>query len=109
MEQKMNEEKGIKFDNHKLLWHLVNWDFIEAGVRVLMHGAKKYADDNWKIVSNRRQRYKNALERHTVAYLKGEKIDIGTAEDPGTNESHLACIFCNAMFLFWMDLTGDKE
>ena len=111
---------GVKFDGGKILWHLVVWEFIEAGIRVLMLGAKKYTkkdeegnvirsgEDNWRLVENRRQRYKNVLQRHTVAYLKGEKIDVGTPEDPGTGESHLACIFCNAMFLFWMDMVGDE-
>lgn len=100
---------GIKFDGSKLKWHLVIWEFFEAIVRVLMIGAKKYAPDNWKKVQDRRRRYQDALVRHTTAYCKGEKIDIGTPEDPGTGESHLACIGCNLMFLFWMDLTNDKE
>ena len=99
----MNEEKGIKFDKDKLQWNLVIWDFWEAVCRVLMVGAKKYAPQNWKIVQNRRQRYTDAMLRHTIAYVKGEKVD---AE---CGESHLACIGCNLMFLFWMDLTNDKE
>lgn len=97
------EEKGIKFDGEKLKWHLVCWDFFESVCRVLMFGAKKYAPDNWKKVPNRRQRYTDALLRHAIAYTKGEKID----QECG--ESHLSCIGCNIMFLFWMDLTGDKE
>lgn len=95
-------KSGIKFDRDKLQWRLVVWEFIEAGVRVLMHGAKKYAPDNWKHVEDRRQRYQDAMTRHWVAYCKGEKID------PETGESHVAHMFCNAMFLFWMDLTGDE-
>lgn len=93
---------GIKFDDEKLKWHLVVWDFFEAVVWVLMFGAKKYSADNWKKVPDRRRRYTDALHRHAVAYSKGDRID----QDSG--ESHLACIGCNAMFLFWMDLTGDK-
>ncbi len=94
---------GVKHDQEKLKWHLVVWDFIEAGVRVLMFGAKKYSADNWKRVPNRRQRYQDATTRHWVAYLKGEKTD------GETGESHLASLFCNAMFLFWLDMTGDHE
>lgn len=95
--------EGIKFDQLKLRWNLVVWDFLEAIVRVLMFGASKYADDNWKRVPNRNERYKNASMRHLVAYIKGEK------NDQETGESHLAHIGCCLMFLFWMDLTGDKD
>jgi len=97
------EEKGIKFDSERTKWHLVIWDYWEAVCRVLMFGAKKYAPMNWQKVQNRRQRYTDALLRHSIAYAKGERID----NDSG--ESHLACIGCNCMFLFWMDLTNDKE
>jgi hypothetical protein len=93
---------GVKFDAQKLKWHLVIWDFFEAVVRVLMFGAAKYSADNWKKVQNRRQRYQDAMTRHWVAYCKGERID------PETGESHLAHLGCNAMFLFWMDMTGDE-
>lgn len=100
MSMETNTE-GRKFDSGKLQWHLLVWEFVEGGVRVLMLGATKYAPENWKLVPNRRQRYKDAGTRHWVAYLKGEKVD------SETGESHLSCMFCNLMFLFWMDLTGD--
>jgi len=95
--------EGKKFDNGKLEWHLVVWEYFESVVKVLMFGSKKYAPMNWQKVLNRRQRYIDAILRHTIAYAKGEKLD------PECGESHLACIGCNAMFLFWMDLTNDKE
>lgn len=94
--------EGVKYDKEKLKWHLVVWEFVEAGVRVLMFGAKKYSTDNWQRVPDRRQRYSDAGTRHWVAYIKGE------VTDPETGESHLAHMFCCLMFLFWMDLTGDK-
>lgn len=93
---------GIKFDGTKLKYRLVFWGFIEAVVRVLMWGAKTYAPDNWKKVADRRERYKEAILRHSIAYAKGEIMD------KDTQESHLACIGCNAMFLHWMDETGDE-
>lgn len=99
--EKSDSEEGIKFDGSKLKWRLVWWGFLEAIVRVLMWGAKTYAPDNWKSVADRRERYKEALMRHSIAYAKGE------ITDKDTQESHLACIGCNAMFLHWMDQNGD--
>lgn len=99
---KSDSEAGIKFDGAKLKLRLLWWGFVEAIVRVLMWGAKTYAPDNWKHVEDRRERYKEALMRHAIAYSKGE------VTDKDTGESHLACIGCNAMFLHWMDQNGDE-
>ena len=99
----MTEIPGFKLDGEKLKWHLVVWEYFESVVKVLMVGAKKYSEMNWKKVPNRRQRYKDALIRHAVLYIKGEM------NDSETGESHLSAIGCNCMFLFWMDLTNDKE
>lgn len=98
----ITEKPGFKLDTEKHKWHLVAWEYWESVCDVLMFGAKKYAPDNWKKVPNRRQRYVDALIRHSIAYAKGEKIDVECGK------SHLSCIGCNAMFLFWMDLTNDK-
>ena len=98
----MDEKPGFKLDGEKLKWNLVIWEYFESVVRVLMFGCKKYAPFNWQKVPNRRERYKDALIRHAVAYCKGELID------PETGESHLSCIGCNTSFLYWMDMTGDK-
>ena len=98
---KSDSEEGIKFDSSKLKFRLICWGFVEAIVRVLMWGAKTYSPDNWKHVEDRRERYKEALLRHAIAYAKGEVMD------KDTGESHLSCIGCNAMFLHWMDQNGD--
>lgn len=88
-------EKGIKFDQGKLLWNLVPWKEMEGVVRVLMGGAKKYSPDNWKYVDP--ERYKDAILRHVIAYLGGEIID------PDSGEHHMSHVICNALFIAWHD------
>jgi hypothetical protein len=94
-EHALDSLEGIKFDQDKLDWRLLPWAQLEETVKVLMHGAEKYAIDNWKKVS--RERYENALMRHAVSYMSGEKID------PESGMNHLSHIMCNALFLKWND------
>lgn len=87
--------EGIKHDQTKNRWDLVDFDFLDQCVAVLTFGSQKYAPDNWKKVE--RWRYIGALCRHVSKYLQGEK------NDPETGLSHLAHAFCNLMFLFGHD------
>lgn len=86
----------VKADDGKLKWSLMPFEQLEDVVKVLQNGALKYSPDNWKKCDDPK-RYKDALMRHTVAYMKGEKVD---KED---NISHLAHAICNCLFLMWMD------
>lgn len=86
-------EEGIKYDSGKLAWHLLPLGLLEGAVRVLMHGAVKYAPDNWKRVGQGRQRYHDALLRHLVA------IGAGELEDPDSGLPHIDHVLCNAIFL----------
>lgn len=81
-----------KDDANKLQLTLVSPYLIEEVAKVRMYGTCKYKDpDNWMSVCP--QRYKDALYRHLIAYLKGEKID----QESGL--SHLAHMACNISFL----------
>lgn len=81
----------VKADNGKLQWSLMPFEQLEDVVKVLMNGAKKHSVDNWK-KCNDIKRYEDALMRHVVAYIKGDKVD---SED---NISHLAHAVCNCLF-----------
>lgn len=87
-----------KADQGKLQPTLVPVSLIEAVARVRMFGTAKYGSpDNWKLVEP--QRYREALYRHWLAYLKGEQCD---------KESGLPHIFhlaTNAAFL--IELEGE--
>lgn len=75
---------------------LVPSSLIEAVTAIREYGCAKYHDpDNWKKVEP--QRYRDALYRHWLAYLKGEERD----EESGL--PHLWHLACNAAFLIDME------
>lgn len=84
---------GRKDDGAKLKWGLVPWSAVRAGVRVLMFGAGKYGEGNWRHVEDARRRYFEASQRHLLAWWEGERLD------PESGESHLAHALCCVMFL----------
>ena len=95
-------KEGIKFDCEKPRWDLLQYEEVEAVVRVLTNGAKKYADDNWKKVEPYDKRYFAAAMRHIVAWNKGEILD---DED---KEPHLAHAICCLLFIMYKDKESGK-
>ena len=88
---------GKKYDNGKLQMSLIDPIFIEELAEVLTFGANKYGPNNWQEVEEAPRRYKDALLRHIVAYLKGEVLDQESGLD------HLAHAACNVMFLMYLE------
>ena len=86
----------VKKDSGKLKWSLLPFEELKDVVKVLMRGAEKYSADNWKKCDDT-TRYKDALMRHVIAYVSGDKMD----EEFGL--SHLAHAVCNCLFLMWFD------
>src|SRR5574343_795445 len=86
------ESKGIKHDQEKLMWSLLDTASIEGLIRVLMFGAKKYSAHNWRKGFDW-TRLTDACQRHIAAILKGEDLD------PETGELHAYHLLCEAMFL----------
>jgi hypothetical protein len=84
-----------KADSGKLRPTLVPPSLVLAVASIREYGCKKYKDpNNWRKVEP--QRYKDALYRHLLAYLSGDKFD---------NESglpHLWHMDCNIAFLVEM-------
>lgn len=100
-----NEKEFMKFDGKKNRLELIEPEFIEGLGRILSFGAEKYEADNWKKANSPedQRRIYGALQRHLLAYRKGEKID------PETGESHLYHACCNLMFLDYQDRAVGKE
>lgn len=82
---------GVKRDDDKLRYTLMNFNFIEGVGKIMQFGAKKYGDNNWQELNP--DRIMNAMLRHTVAICKGEYLD----EESG--EPHIYHIGANAMML----------
>lgn len=90
-------EGGSRFNEGKLKWSLVSWKALAPMVRVLMFGAEKYDDHNWKKGLKYTETCES-LQRHMNAFLDGED------NDPESTLSHVGHILCNAMFLSYMFL-----
>ncbi len=84
--------EAIKFDKEKIRPSLIPAPFIEDLAAVLTFGAKKYGDHNWTRGFKWTRVY-DALQRHLLAWFKGED------KDPETGLSHLMHATCNIMFL----------
>lgn len=90
------EEGFIKADKGKTEWTLLPFEQLEDVAKVLMVGAEKYSPDNWKKCDDIK-RYKDALMRHVVSYISGDKTD------KESGKSHLAHAVCNCLFLMYFD------
>ena len=73
---------------------------VMAVAKIREYGCQKYTDpENWKQVEP--QRYKDALYRHLLAYLRGER------NDPESGLPHLWHMACNIAFLIEMEVPTD--
>lgn len=102
VEVETESKSFTKFDKGKLQWSLMPFRELEDTVKILQLGAKKYSIGNWQKCDNL-DRYKDALMRHVIAYMKGEK------NDKESGLSHLAHAVCNCLFLEWFDNEEKKK
>lgn len=90
------EAQEAKDDAGKIRPTLVPVSLIEAVASIREYGVAKYHDpENWRKVEP--QRYRDAMFRHWLAYLKGEKTD------PESGLPHLHHCACNLAFLIEME------
>ena len=91
-----------KADTGKPRPTLVPVSLMEAVTAIRKYGCRKYHDpENWRVVEP--ERYRDALYRHWLAYLKGEKTD---AESGMPHLWHLAC---NVAFLIEMESETNEQ
>jgi hypothetical protein len=88
---------GDRYNTGKLKWSLVSWKALDPMVRVLMFGAEKYDDHNWK-GGLKYTEVCESLQRHMNSFIDGED------NDQESKLSHVGHILCNAMFLSYMFL-----
>lgn len=101
-ECKCKKEGGMKNDRKdgKIRLELVPMAEIEDIAKLYTIGAEKYADNSWKEIENGFERYRAALLRHMIAYMKGERFDGET----GIN--HITAVAWNAIAMLWFDKQG---
>ena len=96
MQSEERYSQEAKADAGKMRPTLVPVELIRAVAAVREYGTAKYHDtDNWKRVEP--QRYRDALYRHWLAYLDGEK------NDRESGLPHLWHLATNAAFLIAME------
>jgi len=83
---------GIKHDQGKPPFELIDPWALEGLARVLAFGAEKYSPDNWRAGLDWR-RVIGSMERHLAAIKRGEDID------PESRLPHVDHVGCNWMFL----------
>lgn len=95
----MNDQSA-KRDSGKVEITLVPMEMVEAAAVVRMYGNEKYPNggaDNWKQVSV--ERYRDALFRHLIAYLR-EPYGI----DRESGLPHWYHVTCNVAFITQMEM-----
>lgn len=92
----MTPDTTAKSDAGKPRPTLCPVSIIDAITAVREYGTAKYHDpDNWRKVEP--DRYVNAMYRHWLSYLRGEKVD------PESGMPHLWHVACNVAFLVEME------
>jgi len=95
--------EGVKYDDDKLDYTLLPKSALDEVVKVLMYGAKKYPErDNWKKVSDARNRYNKAALRHEFSEVDGETFD------PESKLFHLAHAVCSNLFALHFAIEENK-
>lgn len=100
-EEIKNSTTGLRFNQGKLRWSLVDFKSIEPLVQVLMFGAEKYDDHNWKKGLNQIE-ILESMQRHLVQLMSGE------INDSESKLPHIGHILCNAMFFHYFELQKIK-
>ena len=91
----IHPDQTAKADKGKLRLSLVPTSLIRAVARIREYGCRKYSTggtDNWRLVD--KQRYRDAMFRHMLAYLDDPH---GVDEESGL--PHLWHCACNIAFL----------
>lgn len=99
--EEVEKELGRKENKGKIRPNLLPITELKEVIKVFEYGVEKYSINNWKYVKDPINEYSNALSRHLLDYLEGEK----KASD--SNLPHLAHICANALILMWFE--NNKE
>ena len=93
---------GLRFNEGKPRWSLVHYKSLEPMIRVLMFGAEKYDDHNWKKGLIPKE-VLECMQRHLAALMDGE------THDKESGLPHIGHILTNAMFYSYFTETEEGK
>lgn len=93
---------GLRFNTGKLRWSLMDYKAMEPMIRVLMFGAEKYDDHNWKKGLDKTE-ILDCAQRHLASLMDGELID----KESGL--PHIGHLMCNGMFYSYFTKTDNEQ
>jgi hypothetical protein len=96
---KINDEVNKKRD--KDMWCLLPYETLQMAVKAFTYGAKKYSPNNWKLLKS--EDYFNAMMRHAVEDIKGEKYDESSIPHLG----HFLASAIMYTYLRWKEINND--
>ena len=94
---------GAKHDKGKPRIGLLPPVAITEMAKVMTFGADKYEAHGWRKVECAQERYLDALLRHAIAYVGGERTD------PESGLPTMAHVMCNASFLVEFDNEQEQK
>lgn len=102
-----NKKEGLKFSQNKpwagRVIQVFPYSIMAIGA-VIKKGAEKYPDpNNWKLVDDAENKYRDALMRHLIKFLLGQNVD------DETGQPHLAHMVWNALALLELYLMNDED
>lgn len=102
-----NKEVGLKYSQDKpwagRVIQVFPYSIMALGA-VIKKGAEKYPNpNNWKLVDDAENKYRDALMRHLIKYLLGQRID------DETGQPHLAHMAWNALAILELYLMKDED
>lgn len=124
---------ALRYNSGKLRWMLLPVECIEEVIRILMKGAIKYSDGNWKLSVNTDDHDKfvndriESVYRHLAKMRAGEiyddeRLEYGQVRPTGipyTNDevdkfnsiktTHAGAVAINGMFAFWYVLNDERK
>ena len=97
----VEEEQGLRYNDGKPKWSLIDFDTLEGALKVFEFGKEKYGVDNWKkgLLTTE---ICESLMRHLVSYLNSNDLD------KETNLPHVDHILCNAIMLAYTQRFNNK-
>lgn len=102
------ESKALRFNQGKIQFNLIPWQWTFELGRIFTKGAEKYAPNNWKKSLNTPDHDQfvedrlGSLQRHLCESMKGVLID---AE---TGCYHMALVGWNALCIFYYQLNDNR-